>query len=49
MHLSHARPVLVKSALAKFPFDVQPAWRVKLQQDKASGVPTVISVKPLQP
>jgi hypothetical protein len=43
----HAMPVLVKSALAKFPFDASD-WRVKLQQDKASGVPTVISVKPLQ-
>ena len=45
----HAMPLLVKSALAKFPFDAPPIWRVKLQQDKASGVPTVISVKPLQP
>lgn len=45
----HAMPVLVKSVLAKFPFDAQSDWRVKLQQDKASGVPTVISVKPLQP
>ena len=45
----HAMPVLVKSALAKFPFDAPPDWRVKLQQDKTSGVPNVISVKPLQP
>jgi hypothetical protein len=45
----HAMPVLVKSALAKFPFDATSNWRVKLQQDKASGVPYVISVKPLQP
>jgi hypothetical protein len=43
----HAMPVLVKSALAKFPFDASD-WRVKLQQDKASGVPNVISVKPLK-
>jgi hypothetical protein len=42
----HAMPVLVKSALAKFPFDASD-WRVKLRQDKASGVPDVISVKPL--
>jgi hypothetical protein len=42
-------PVLVKSALATFPFDAPPDWRVKLQQEKANGVPTVISVKPLQP
>jgi hypothetical protein len=46
---SHAMPALVKSALAKFPFDASSDWRVKLQQDTASGVPTVISVKPLQP
>jgi hypothetical protein len=46
---SHAMPLLVKSALAKFPFDAPPDWRVKLQQDNASGVPTVISVKPLRP
>ncbi|KAA1004840.1 DUF4136 domain-containing protein [Paraburkholderia panacisoli] len=46
---THAMPVLVKSALAKFPFDAPPDWRVKLQQDKASSVPTVISVKPQQP
>ena len=43
----HAMPVLVKSALAKFPSDAPSDWRVKLQQDKASGVPNVISVKPL--
>jgi hypothetical protein len=45
----HAMPVLVKSALAKLPFDAPSDWRVKLQQDKASGVPKVISVQPLQP
>ncbi|WP_175152851.1 DUF4136 domain-containing protein [Paraburkholderia ultramafica] len=44
-----AMPVLVKSALAKFPFDAPSDWRVKLQQDKASGVRNVISVQPLQP
>ncbi|WP_408638636.1 DUF4136 domain-containing protein [Paraburkholderia ginsengisoli] len=44
----HAMPVLVTSALAKFPFDASSDWRVKLKQDKAGGVPSVISVKPLQ-
>jgi hypothetical protein len=43
----HAMPMLVKSALAKFPSDAPSGWRVKLQQDNASGVPNVISVKPL--
>ncbi|MFM0737510.1 DUF4136 domain-containing protein [Paraburkholderia xenovorans] len=45
----HAMPVLVKSALAKFPFDAPPDWRVKLRADKTGGVPDVVSVKPLQP
>lgn len=45
----HAMPALVKSALAKFPFDAPPDWRVKLRADAASGVPDVTSVKPLQP
>jgi hypothetical protein len=45
----HAMPVLVKSALAKFPFDAWSDWRVNLTQDKASGVPSVLSVKPLTP
>lgn len=44
-----AMPVLVKSALARLPFDAPPDWRVKLRTDKASGVTDVISVKPLQP
>ncbi|MBK5150836.1 DUF4136 domain-containing protein [Burkholderia sp. R-69608] len=45
----HAMPLLVKSALAKFPFDAPPDWRVKLRADQAGGVPAVVSVKPLQP
>ncbi len=45
----HAMPALVKSALAKFPFDAPPDWRVKLRTDQAGGVPDVVSVKPLQP
>lgn len=45
----HAMPALVKSALAKFPFDAPPDWRVKLRADETSGVPGVVSVKPLQP
>jgi hypothetical protein len=44
-----AIPYLVKSALAKFPFDGHPDWRVKLRADQAGGAPQVISVKPLQP
>lgn len=45
----HAMPALVKSALARFPFDAPPDWRVKLRTDETSGVPKVVSVKPLQP
>ncbi|WP_408340237.1 DUF4136 domain-containing protein [Paraburkholderia metrosideri] len=45
----HAMPALVKSALAKFPFDAPPDWRVKLRTDQASGMPNVVSVKPVQP
>jgi hypothetical protein len=45
----HAIPYLVKSALAQFPFDGHPDWRVKLRTDAAGGAPQVISVKPLQP
>lgn len=46
---SHAMPMLVKSALARFPFDAPPDWRVTLEPDRASGVPMVVSVKPLAP
>jgi hypothetical protein len=42
-------PALVKSALAKFPFDAPPDWRVKLRADDKGGSPGVVSVKPLQP
>lgn len=45
----HAIPYLVKSALAKFPFDGHPDWRVKLRADEAGGAPRVVSVEPLQP
>jgi hypothetical protein len=45
----HAIPYLVKSALAQFPFDGHPDWRVKLRTDSSGGEPQVISVKPLQP
>lgn len=45
----HAMPALVKSALAKFPFDAPPDWRVTLHVDKASGAADVVSVKPRQP
>ncbi|MGA7776481.1 MAG: DUF4136 domain-containing protein [Paraburkholderia sp.] len=45
----HAIPYLVKSALAQFPFDGHPDWRVKLRADETGGEPRVVSVKPLQP
>ncbi|MFL9904395.1 DUF4136 domain-containing protein [Paraburkholderia fungorum] len=45
----HAMPALVKSALAKFPFDAPPDWRVKLRNEKTGGVPEVVSLKPLRP
>lgn len=44
----HAIPYLVKSALAQFPFDGGPDWRVKLSTDEAGGAPRVVSVRPLQ-
>jgi hypothetical protein len=44
----HAIPLLVKTALAKLPFDEPADWRVKVSIDKASGVPNVESMKPLQ-
>jgi hypothetical protein len=44
----HALPLLVKTALAKLPFDAPADWRVKLSIDNASGVPNVESMKPLQ-
>ncbi|MFM0594355.1 DUF4136 domain-containing protein [Paraburkholderia dilworthii] len=45
----HAAPALVKSALAQLPFAAPADWHVKLREDKTSGVPDVVSVKPLQP
>lgn len=45
----HAMPTLVKSALAKLPFDAPSDWRVTLRTDKTGSVPEVVSVKPLQP
>ncbi|WP_233805579.1 DUF4136 domain-containing protein [Paraburkholderia sp. HP33-1] len=44
----HAQPLLVKTALAKLPFDPPADWRVKFSVDQASGVPNVESMKPLQ-
>ncbi|MGF6963005.1 hypothetical protein OKW43_000010 [Paraburkholderia sp. WC7.3g] len=44
----HALPLLVKTALAKLPFDAPADWRVKLSIDKTSGVPNVEAMKPLQ-
>ena len=43
-----ALPLLVTTALAKLPFDAPADWRVKLSIDKASGVPNVESMQPLQ-
>jgi hypothetical protein len=43
-----ALPLLMKTALAKLPFDAPADWRVKLSIDKASGVPNVESMQPLQ-
>lgn len=43
-----AMPALVKSALAKFPFDAPPDWRVKLRADQTGALPEVVSVKPVQ-
>jgi hypothetical protein len=45
----HAMPALVKSALAKLPFDAPPDWRVKLRAGKTGEVPEVVSLKPLKP
>jgi hypothetical protein len=45
----HAMPVLVKSALARFPFDAPQDWRVKLRMEKTGGVPGVVSLKPVPP
>lgn len=43
----HAMPLLVKSAMAKFPFAAPADWRVKLRAGQAGGAPDVVSVKPL--
>ncbi|MGF6448090.1 DUF4136 domain-containing protein [Paraburkholderia youngii] len=43
-----ALPLLVKTALAKLPYDAPADWRVKLSIDKASGAPNVESMEPLQ-
>ncbi|MGF6774229.1 hypothetical protein P3T18_006744 [Paraburkholderia sp. GAS199] len=43
----HAMPALVKSALAKFPFDAPPDWRVKLRVTETGRAPEVVSVTPL--
>ncbi|MFL9866312.1 DUF4136 domain-containing protein [Paraburkholderia fungorum] len=45
----HAMPVLVKSALARVPFDAPQDWRVKLRAETTGGVPGVVSLKPVQP
>lgn len=41
-----AAPALVKSALAKLPFDAGDGWLVKTKKDDAGGMPGVVSVKP---
>ena len=44
----HALPLLVKTTLAKLPFDASADWRVKLSIDKTSGMPNVESIEPLR-
>ncbi|MEK6348040.1 MAG: DUF4136 domain-containing protein [Burkholderia sp.] len=41
-----AMPLLVRSALAKLPFDAARGWVVKTRPDPAGGLPGVVSVKP---
>ncbi|MGU7769422.1 DUF4136 domain-containing protein [Burkholderia sp. MR1-5-21] len=41
-----AAPALVKSALAKLPFETGEGWLVKTKKDGAGGMPGVVSVKP---
>ncbi|WP_051377406.1 DUF4136 domain-containing protein [Paraburkholderia dilworthii] len=43
-----AMPALIRSALARFPFDAPADWRVKLRTNETRGVPEVVSVAPLQ-
>ncbi|MBY4709745.1 DUF4136 domain-containing protein [Burkholderia cepacia] len=43
-----AAPALVKSALAKMPFDAGNGWLVKTKKDDAGGMPGVVSVKPAE-
>ncbi|MGZ2744582.1 DUF4136 domain-containing protein [Burkholderia stagnalis] len=42
----HAAPALVKSALAKLPYEAGEGWLVKTKKDDAGGMPGVVSVKP---
>ncbi|WP_118180171.1 DUF4136 domain-containing protein [Paraburkholderia phosphatilytica] len=46
---AHALPGLVKSALAKFPFESAGQWRVKLRVDDDTHTPAVVSVMPVTP
>ncbi|KWI61565.1 hypothetical protein WT72_04425 [Burkholderia pseudomultivorans] len=41
-----AAPTLVKSALAKLPFEVGQGWLVETKKDDAGAMPGVVSVKP---
>ncbi|AOI65397.1 hypothetical protein WS51_17425 [Burkholderia territorii] len=41
----HAAPTLVKSALAKLPFEQGDGWLVKTKKDDAGAMPGVVSVK----
>ncbi|MGS0893120.1 DUF4136 domain-containing protein [Burkholderia stagnalis] len=43
---AQAAPALVKSALAKVPFELGGGWLVKTKKDDAGGMPGVVSVKP---
>ncbi|WP_174910798.1 DUF4136 domain-containing protein [Burkholderia diffusa] len=40
-----AAPTLVKSALAKLPFEQGDGWLVKMKKDDAGAMPSVVSVK----
>lgn len=44
-----AMPNLVRSALAKLPFQGGAGWLVRTRPDAAGGMPGVVSVKPAEP
>ncbi|NIE86614.1 DUF4136 domain-containing protein, partial [Burkholderia sp. Tr-860] len=44
-----AMPNLVRSALAKLPYQGGTGWLVRTRPDAAGGMPGVVSVKPAEP